>query len=470
MLALCTPLGGCTTDAVDHDGRCAPKVLAGTFTGLDLELLQGYTRVGGDLQIPEGTTTLAALGCLEHVDGGLTIAGLPALADLTGLENLQHVGGLGLSDLPALDDTSALSGLRDIDGGMSLWGLPALRELAAPANLTTLTDVELVRLSALERWEAPIGVDELDRVMIAEVEPSASITALAGVTHIGQLNLDLGPQPNPLPGSPHLHLDGLRTADALALHGVPVDVIASLGALESVGGMTLSSPSATDLAGLASLRTATSLRITGSPALTSLHGLEALEEASSIELTSLAALADLDGLAGLRRVVGQTPAHDGVAGDLPSIQLERCPALHDVSGLDGLESDYLFELSLRELPSLTTLPSWPALRRIGYLDLDRTGVTDLDALLGVTRMDASYFAAGDPAPHDSDNFSITLTNNPALADLEGLAGVVEVGAWGDLYIHDNAALPSCSVDALVEQLGAAGRTDGTYEVGDNGGC
>ncbi|MEY2931832.1 MAG: hypothetical protein RL033_2581 [Pseudomonadota bacterium] len=81
---------------------CSLGTWAGNFdarSAADLQQLTGYTHVAGSLYVgtsssSSGTdvTSLLALGCLEQVEGSVTILENPALRDLRGLEQLAIVG------------------------------------------------------------------------------------------------------------------------------------------------------------------------------------------------------------------------------------------------------------------------------------------------------------------------------------------------------------------------------------------
>jgi hypothetical protein len=449
-------------DEVGHDGSCPTRELPSDFDGEDIELLRGYTHVGGDLIVPGDTEDLSALGCLEIVDGSLEIHG-DEPRSLAGLEALRIVGNLRISGMDALETTDGLSGLREIRGSMELWGLPSLRTISAPAHLDRLDGAIIVHeLPALEHWDAPIGPTEIGEFFeMIEVAPDASIAAFSEVERAADVHV--GDWPSDSPGG--VRFDALQFAEEISLSGAPTGVVDGLGSLRDVGTLRISDYLGDDLAGLAALERADLLVIGASPNLESLAGLEQLRSLHSLELLGNDALVSLAGLEGLRAIPEspQVVVPEQTASLGGGIRLAGCPMLTDTTALAGIETDALGGLSLESLPSLTAVPSMPALRRLGALSLVATGIEDLDALAAVTTLQRRY--VGDES---GGNFYVELADNPALHDISGLtASLMSTAPWGDLRVHDNPMLPTCAVEALATALDGAGRMDGTHDVAGN---
>lgn len=463
-VAVILVLGACDADALDHDGRCPTRELPTSFDGEDLGLLRGYTRVGGNLPVPAGTTDLTALRCLEVVDGSLSISS-PDIETLEGLENLREVGGLDLNDLPRLQSTAALAALREIRGGLSLRDLPSLRTIDAPADLTRLDLVHVDDLTGLERWEPELGVTELDTIELFHLPAGAQVSAFAGVVRAQRLHVE-GADPADPAHSAVVRLDALASADVLILAPAAPESVASLGSLAEVGGLSLRCVASGDLAGLSALHTVGGLEINDSPGVVSLAGLSQLASLTSLRLRDNPNLRDLEGLRAWRTMPNAVPEAEDLDFD-PAILLEANPLLADVSGIEGIEAAPEAAIRLTDLPALTVVPSWPTLARIGDLTLERTGVRDLDALAGVTELNAIY-VSDEGEELDTQSFAITIVGNPDLADLSGLDSVTTAGEWGEILIQDNPQLSSCTVDGLLEALALAGRTYGDLEVDGNG--
>jgi hypothetical protein len=451
---VCAP--ACVMDEVGHDGSCPTRELPSDFDGEDIELLRGYTRVGGDLVVPGDTEDLSALRCLEEVDGSLVIVSVDGLGSLAGLEGLRSVGSLRLSHMDSLENTDGLAGLREIRDGMELWGLPRLRTITAPANLEQFEGSIVVHeLPALEEWDAPIGPTELVGYFeMVEVAPGASIGAFSEIERASDIYV--AAYPSDVPGD-GVRFDALEFAGKLALHGVPTGV---LGSLREVGELRITEYLGADLEGLAGLQRADMLLISESPNLQSLAGLEQLRSLHGLDVLGNDGLVSLAGLEGLREFTeSRQVVPDDMAPGGGGFVLAGCPLLSDTTALAGIETDTLGGFTLESLPSLTSVPSIPALRRLGGLAVIDTAVEDLDALSGVTTLERLFGGA------DSGNFSVELTENPALHDISGLtASLTSTAPWGDLRVNDNPMLPTCAVEALATALDGAGRMDGAYDV------
>ena len=457
-------LPACALDRLDQDGSCPTKELPNSFDGEDLELLRGYTRIGGDLPIPSDTEDLSPLGCLEVVDGALSIGG--NVRSLDGLEGLREVGALRFGD-SQLTELRGLPRLRTIHGDLELWGLSKLRVIEAPADLESVHGVTAIDLLALERWDAPIGPTEIPgSVWLADIAPTAVIDAFAEVESIGEgiaVGADYMPSP---PAGARVHLPALRTTSGISLFEVEPEVVASLTSLTDVEGLTIQRYVGEDLTGLSALQHAVRLNITGAPALRSLHGLEGLRSVTSIRIVDAPLLTSLDGLALQAMPDYVSEEDDGVYSSSPGLVLEDCPALVDVSALATVTTDHLDGLGLFDLPALVAVPSWPALRRLGRVDISNTGITDLDGFAGVETLKFSLPTNGGFEIYE--NFELTLTDNPALSDISGLtASATSAGSWTDLTVTSNPMLPTCRVEELRTALGEIGRTDGTFDVSDN---
>jgi hypothetical protein len=435
-------LTGCALDLQDHPGQCVTKELPTGFDGEDLELLRGYTRVGGDLVVPRDAEDLSALGCLEQVDGTLEISGVVALDSLAGLENLRSAGQLRLDELPQLESTAAVAGLRELTGE----GL-----------------VDVLAWPTLERWESSLGVAEISTIDLYGLPPTAEVTAFVELERCAALTI-LSEAVGDSAAGARVSLDGLVSAEILDLEGIAPDTLASLQQLTAGDFLEVVGFGGEDLTGLSSLQAIGSLQVRSSPSLRSLHGLEALASVGELELVDNVALVDITALGQVRAM---PPWRDlGGTLSMPRIHIGGSPQLADLSPLAGITEDTLGTIALTDLPAVTALPTLAGLRTLGALGLVRTGVVDLDALADVDALRLYYFDTTDTKSPGS-SFSITLVENPALTDLSGLASVVDVGDRGDLEVVDNAQLATCAVEAMVTTLDAAGRDDGTVDIAGN---
>ena len=146
--------------------QCRAGVLTGDATAidqLDVWLLQGYTRITGNLYIgtrPGGlvndATSLYALECLETVGGEITIVDIPLLTSLSGLENLKSALSLKITNMPELTTLADLTALTLtntllVEGNAALTtlgsGIVAAPNIVIDGN-DSLTQCEIDRFSA----------------------------------------------------------------------------------------------------------------------------------------------------------------------------------------------------------------------------------------------------------------------------------------------------------------------------------
>jgi hypothetical protein len=470
LLIACTAAPGCAIDDIEHGGGCPERVFPSDYDGSDLEVLRGYTRVAGDLVVPEETEDLSALRCLQRVDRVLSISDAPKLVSLDGLEDLERVGTLSLADLPALTSTSGLSGLRTIDEGLGFQGLASLARVEGLSDLEELGGgVSLVGLHALETWDEPLEIPSLSSLHLLGIADGASIRAFSEVTEIREGVVLTTPMDATV--GLRLHLDALTSAPTLDFDAVAAETIGSLGALSEVGQLELTRYYGENLDGLDSLRRIGRLHIESSPNLRSVDGLEGVEELTSLELASNPRLENLDGLSGVQDMPFIGSASVDEPRWAPSISILDCETLADISGLGDTPVTYLADVRLVGVPSLSSLGEWPALEGLGSFELSGSAVRDLDALSNLETLD--HFLHDELGqPRATDTFRLVLYGNPELTDLDGLdparaGALTSVGHWGTIVVQDNPALPTCAVEALGESFAALGQVDGTFEVSGN---
>ena len=233
-------------------------------------------------------TDLSAFARLQAIDTRLTIRGAPELTSLSGLRQLERLGGLRIEDNPRLD---GLDGLADAVASGGLGGTLELRD-----------NPRLTDLSGLE-WVTWIDGDLL-------IGGSESLTPIRSLHGLEQLRFVTG---------------GVVVARVRHLPD-----LSGLDRLEEVGSLTMDGtgqPASDDfsLSGLPALRVVhQNLTIRSHPSLRSTAGLEALEEVGDLLLLDNPVLRSLRGLDGLRR-----------ADDLVVL---RNPRLADISALYSLET------------------------------------------------------------------------------------------------------------------------------------
>ncbi|TPV93049.1 MAG: hypothetical protein B7733_22550 [Myxococcales bacterium FL481] len=311
------------------DGVAQGEILIETQAQLDA--LAGCRVVEGSLKIHGGDVhTLAPLADLECVSNRLYIEGLwgqppPRLTTLDGLEKLSEVGwGLTISGLPELADVSALGQLhhvdrsvqfRDLDALESLHGLERLRDAGSLiiADLPILRDLK--GLSGLTAGPAfrQAAESESESESESEAESESESEADAG------------------------------TGDANAtLHLEIVDC-----------------PRITDLRGLESVRGLDYLGLTGAEGLISLAGLSGVESIGHLRLAQLPNLRVVDGLENVQEIGHLNIVQSGVEsiGALPSLAEVRALTLYEVPAFRELGP----LSSLARLRALTVVKAGPDL-------------------------------------------------------------------------------------------------------------
>jgi hypothetical protein len=183
-----------------------------------------------------------------------------------------------------------------------------------------------------------------------------------------------------------------------------------------------------------------SLQILRSPGLRDLSGLGALRDAGYLHLEDDANLQSLAGTATLRGVAQVALLANPVLNDISAlstlssvgVSLEDLPALADLQALHGVE---ITNIHAQRLPLLRNLDGLEAVRaRVSTIELrENAALEEIDALSPM---------------HEA--FEITITDNPKLRTLQGLAGLTSLDYSSD--VSQNPLLPQCEVDALQARV------------------
>lgn len=442
-------MAGCAEKVVDHDRPCAPKTLYEDFALDDgdpparLDALFGVTELVGDLSLSGPIDSLEPLSCLSRVHGRLTITH-SSLDSLGGLERLERVGGLSLSALSQLRDAEGLSGLGQIDDGLELSELPAVEDLSSLSGVAEIQGLVMLRdiapsaelgLSLGERFDGELVIEHevpaLEATTGALREITGSIhVAGASIAQVdlrslesvgGLLGLTADGAPRPMPT-----LGALReVAGPLRLHGLQMQDLSGLAALESVGELSIGGCEPLEtLDGLEGLRAV----VSGVPA--EIAG----NAGGGVSLYDNASLVDLRALGGITEVAGW----NGVSGLL---SIRNNPRLRSVEGTGPLV-EHMLLVSLRELPALEDLAGWSDLSRLGGLAIDDTGLRTLDGL-----------SLTPDAQFGPEQMQIELRDNAELVDIVPLVPQPghAVPADGIIFVERSPALSGCQVQALIDQ-------------------
>ncbi len=162
-----------------------PNFLALTHIGQDLLINNSFAQ--------SALVNLTGLNNLEEI-GGDFIIGNPIntfdespLQSLDGLESLQHMGGnLRIGGIPLLNDISALSGLETVGGQLQLANLASLvsNEIAF-TNLTSAGTIQLLNLQmeTLPDFPSLTSINSLLQIQI-----NTNLTSISGFENLNQVS------------------------------------------------------------------------------------------------------------------------------------------------------------------------------------------------------------------------------------------------------------------------------------------
>ena len=372
--------------------------------------------VYGDLVIQStDATDLAALSCVDFVDGGVTISDNAYLTDLSGLNGLWDIGpdftewegwrgrsgaGLEISDNPALEVIDGFESLTRLANTLFIENNASLKRIAGfPLLNATITSYELqhVRIAYNPELEVIDGFESLELLGYIDesslvVTDNDSLTAISGFGALGEL-------------------------EELIIAG---------------------NDSLTDLSGLGALEELQVLEISHNSSLSDISMFNDIESAYTVTLSDNASLQDISGMNRINA--------DG--GNLWELTIKDAPALTRISGLSGLGAGQLetADVSLSGCTSLGDLDFLTGVTALGSLQLvGEHALTDLSGLEGLTTLE----------------YDLDLEDNDGLVDVSALYGLESVGR--DVTILDNDALPEGAASALVDEIGTIG---GEVEVQD----
>jgi hypothetical protein len=435
---------------------------------LDVEL-PVLRAIGGDLTL-DGNRALAAvtgLPRLARVGGALRVSDSPRLRAIGGLEALEALGGLELLNLPALEEVGALDRLTRLDGALrlsltrtaTLSGLAALRHITGALELLELDGA--LELPALAQVEGTLSLGG-DRLTTVE---------LPALISVGALRFDFG-------GLRGLVLPALRTIGGdLDVRDAPLLSALELPALEVVSGtVTVARNRALTTIDLARLASARGLSLTANPAQ------PVLRAARLTELFGPCTLSELDAraleLTGLTRTKTLYLARSSAPTALLLDALTRADlvVIDEVAGLELLSLPSLlvtYDVAVTRNAALTTLrvPMLAAATgRLNFRDNPRLTALELPQLAGVAlTLDVRGHAElrTISALNLTRLSSLMVDTNTTLEQL-WLPELVRVDQT--FGVTDNPALPTCAVEALRDQVAAAGGLGAAVSIRGNAAC
>ena len=485
-----------------------------------LEAVCGCTRVEGDLAIELGSSgDLACLATLREVTGllalgsrmsssisslhglgelrrvgTLQLSGL-AVADLSGLANLQSADELELSALPLIVDLRGLERVRwtqlTLQNLAELRSLEGLRVPETIAALTLSDDPKLESLEALRPMRAAESVlltklaalatldgmsAEIDRLQVAQCDSLVDLRGLtAGIrSFVLENNAQLraldgfagllmrpgaatGPEVR-IENQPELEsLEGLFAAEQQAiarlhLMGLPKIESVDLRSASQLGALVVRSCNALrEIRGVESIEEMAQLHLTGLPAMSRLPAFDALRSVGDLELIELRQIGDLAPLAKLTMA--------------KAMSLNMLDSLSSLHGFERLES--VGRLLLEDLHALENLDGLRSLRSAETLwiqDTDKLENLRGLALQSVTELAVRYddkLRSLDGLDTLAEIGTLDFSANPELVSIRAVRNLRQATR---IFARANGKLPQCELDQLVTRL-----PSGTaHEFSDNG--
>ena len=320
-----------------------------------------------------------------------------------------------VSDITDLD---TLINITDVRGSVRILNNPGLRRLDGLANIQSAADIEIRGNEVLPDVDAFHGLTQVGEL---EIWDNPSLQALSGfyaLTSVDYLNLGIG------------------VADAQGLSSI-----------ETMGQVSIFRTGLQNLDFLSNLQSADSISIRENTALTDASGLKALESVCWIaifENTDLARISfnqDLQsgpncGSIGSRSFIEiagnpSLTSLDGLnSASLPSIRISSNEALNTLEGLSGVTARSISIGGNR----LLDLNGLEALTQVSSLGLGERYITNVDALSGLNSV-----------------FTLTISGNSSLVDLDGLASLTRVD--NSLRINGNEALQNLNGLQNIQSIG-----------------
>lgn len=388
---------------------------------------QGYTRVNGSLTIndtnaPATILQLDLLADLKIVDQGVSIVENDILADVTGLNNLEEVKSLVISDNPALLQIGPFQSLRDLTGGdlqlssandetivtgfESLVDITLLNGLVFNSNTDNVIK-ELNAFNNLRSIQGGLGIsrvlnlnafsnlESISRGLTVFMMPNMEdFSFLSSITSFQALTVVENPE--------LLNFKGLENITNIGNSGFDVRNNAKLMNFEG-------------LEGLAQIDG--EFLVASNSQLNSMSGLNSLVQIGTLRIGGNSLLTNVSGLSNLNFVLG-------------NLIIENNAALLNLSGLENLEGigtdlDIKNNDSLISLDGLTTLTT--VLRDITISD--NAELINLDGLVNV-----SVLTPGSSV--------VEISDNDELIDLCGLLNITMNLSSSRIFIEGNKFNPT----------------------------
>lgn len=395
----------------------------------DLSALSRLTSVSGSVRIGQAPSShrkqLSELNSFSLTDGGdadieplkIPLGGNPQLKSLTGLEQLQHIGGaLNIEDNPQLESIKALSALNSLSYVTiknnhqlrDLHGLETLAQTAKqPHSLLIANNPNINSLSPLS------GMHTLTSLVIMDQPNLKDLTGLESLTRVvGYVILRRNQQLNQLKG-----LDNLESIEEhLSLVENPsLTQIQNLSALNTLSGELLIEKNRRlkNLSGLKKIKTIKALTITDNTALASLKGLNGLTRIKEdIKIINNPSLEDTLALNQITHIGGGLGMFDNAYTTLKGFEnLKSINTLHINTNID--------KATFAKLKTANTVHVYikkgPVIHALGGVLPRLTSVKTLD-FSGSDKLET----LGDFLPNLKYVEYLTIYSNKSIKDFNGL--------------------------------------------------
>ncbi len=357
--------------------------------------LQGDVLINGN-----DISNLSGLAAVTSVAGTLSIRDNPLLANLSGLEQLNSIGGVDIYANSSLTSISSLNNVTFIGGNLWIQGNNALTSLEGLENVTSIGgdlgivwfNNSLINLSGLEQLDS-IGGDLI-------IKGNNSLTSLSGLENLASLGGDL-----------HIgYLDG-NASWTCTMGNYSLNDISSLSNLTSIAG---------------------SLAVICNPSLKSLTGLHNITfVGGGLWIGSNDSLVNLFPQSNLDTIRGDLWLGIPFYWYYPS---PSNPCLPDLSGLDSL--DYIGgNFYILGHDSLNNLD---ALANLSFVGVDLLIIDNpvLDNILSLNNLNASSIR----------NLGISGNSSLSSCEAQGICDYL-ASPSASIYIHSNA--PGCNTPAEI---------------------
>lgn len=444
----------------------------------------------------EGLTTLEGIDIPSTFSKTLTISGSPLLINLSGL-NFPDVSNARL-DIDRNAGLISLTGLENIKtiSSLSLGELPLITSLDPIKGINTASTVRIVKcsglsnLTGLENLTAKSlyissndNLSSLEGLKVSHSTGYIRISENMNLLSMSGLNVPTGFTGEiEIRSNPSLQTLTGMTLSPVFLGRLEVLKNSSLEDINLSGVTTIeheifisNNEGLISLTGLGDITSANSIRLLSNHALTSLQGLHNLASINSLNISSCNALISLDGLDSLislnsLRIEGNDSLEtfnglDALTTLSENLRITQNASLINLNALsDSLGS--LSELNISNNETLKTLTGINSLSNVGHLTLSgMPELTSIDALSNLKRvrtrllindLDSITSLAPLKQLYGLIDYSVQISNNDALENLEGLENIREVNL---LYILNNNNLKTLehlsSLRTILEEIKVA---------------